>query len=163
METSASVVGAGVRQGKCNAVAAVLSVASLLAACVVPNVPPATPEQQAWYARRNVQPTTFEVAPEDAEIAWSRAKAWLSRYSDYKLQIVDEGVLETYTPVAESAVRFGYAVTREKLSGGAWRFHVRGATGNYMAGHIAHAMAQALALYIVTGEECPGCSSGIRR
>ncbi len=96
---------------------------------------------------------------EDAEMAWTRAKAWLSRWSDYKLQIVDSTILETYNPIGDSDFKYGYSVSREQNSDGTWRFDVRAvsAAGRLIDNrNLERMMAQALALYISTGEEFPG-------
>jgi hypothetical protein len=141
-----------------------LSLLLVVLGCVAgPPVPPATPEQQAWYARRDATPTTFSVSADQGEVAWSRAKSWLAQCSDFKLQTVDAEILETFNPPSEVAVRMGYSVSRERLEDGSWRFRVRSMTGNSTAGQVAGRYAQALALYIVTAEDCPGCPCGTRR
>jgi hypothetical protein len=133
-------------------------------ACVTtPPPPPPTPAQLAWYQKRDATPTSFVVSAEKGEQAWSRAKAWLVQCSDFKLQTVDSELLETYNPPSEIAVRMGYSVSREKLDNGDWQVRIRAASGNEMAGQVAYRYAQALALYIQTAEDCPGCPCGTRR
>jgi len=136
--------------------------AAITACVTAPPPPPPTPAQEAWYQRRDATSTTFVVTAEKGEQAWSRAKAWLAQCSDFKLQTVDSELLETYNPPSEIAVRMGYIVSREKLDNGDWRFRVRAASGNEMAGQVAHWYAQALSLYIQIAEDCPGCPCGTR-
>jgi hypothetical protein len=133
-------------------------------ACLGPPPPPATPEQAQWYAQRDAQSPSFTLPAEENERAWARAKIWIASYSDFKLQTIDESILETYYPPGESDVRFGFQVTRIKVDDQTWRFNVRAVTGNAMAGNTANWVAQALALYMRTGMDCPppNCGAGFR-
>lgn len=132
--------------------------------CYGPPPPPATPDQQRWYAQRDGQATSFSLPSAENDQAWARAKIWIASYGDFKLQTIDETILETYFPPGESDVRFGYQVTRIRLSEQEWRFTVRATTGNPLAGNVANSVAQALALFMRTGEDCPppNCGAGFR-
>lgn len=119
------------------------------------------PAQEEWFGRRDARPTTFEVPAGKADQRWSRAKAWISRCSDLKLQTIDSELLDTYSPpLADS--RIGYTVSRELLDDGSWRFIVRSFTGTPGTEDIALPFARSLSLYIETGEDCPRCPCGVR-
>lgn len=47
---------------------------------------------------------------------WSRAKAWIAMNSGWKIQMADETVISTYSPVGNSAV-LGYQVVKTPLGG----------------------------------------------
>lgn len=133
-----------------------------LACASAPPLAPVTPAQRAWFSQRDAQPPQFIIEKSKADRDWSRAKAWIVRCSEFKLQIVDADVLETYNPPNEVDVRFGYSVTREMLDDGNWRFTVKAASGNEFAGKLADSMAKSLSYYIVTGKDCPDCPCGRR-
>jgi hypothetical protein len=139
-----------------------LSIAGLLclSSCLPPpNLPPMTPEQAAWFSGRDSQPLAFEIPAEEGAIAWSRAKVWIASCGDFKLQTLDENLLETYYPTGEAAVRFGYQVTRLQTASG-WRIGVRAVTGNQFARQLADRAAATLAYYVRTGQDCPSCGCG---
>lgn len=137
--------------------------AALMACVTTPPPPPPTAAQMAWYEKRDATPTSFVVSAEKGEQAWSRAKAWLAQCSDFKLHTVDSELLETYNPPSEIAVRMGYSVSQEKLDNRDWQVRIRAASGHEMAGRVAYPYAQALAVYIQTAEDWPGCPCGTRR
>jgi hypothetical protein len=142
--------------------AMLLSVFVTAVSCIdlPPPAPPATPAQSGWFAQRNMQSLVFRVPDADSTEVWVRAKLWIANYADFKLQTVDDVLLETYYPPGEAAARFGYQVTRHKVQGGEWEVSVRAVTGNPYAGNSATAMGQSLAFYIRTGQDCPGCGGG---
>lgn len=141
---------------------AVPAALSLLSSCLPPPAPQMTADRLAWVRDSSVHQPIFYVEDAESALAWNRAKIWIAAYSDYKLQTVDEALLETYTPSSRDiAVRYGYQATRLREPDGRWRFSVRRFTGNQFAGDLAHARMQALVHYMRTGQDCPGCGGGI--
>ena len=51
---------------------------------------------------------------EQCDTYWSRAKAWIAMNSGWKIQMADETVISTYTPIGNSAV-LGYQVVKTPL------------------------------------------------
>ncbi|MEG1691286.1 MAG: hypothetical protein RR308_16170 [Hafnia sp.] len=53
---------------------------------------------------------------EQCDAYWSRAKAWIAMNSGWKIQMSDETVISTYSPVGNSAV-LGYQVVKTPMGG----------------------------------------------
>jgi hypothetical protein len=113
-----------------------------------------------WMRDRDKTETTFNVPADKGDQAWSRAKAWIVRCSDFRLQTIDTELLETYNPPDERKVRMAFSLSREQLGGGVWRFAVRAYSGNPCADRLVKEAAQDLALYVQTGVDCPECPCG---
>ena len=86
-----------------------LLVVGLLALVGCVDLPPpaltANPMQAGWFAQRNQQSPTFRIADSEVAEAWVRARLWIANYPDFKLQTVDEVLLESYYPPGEPAAR----------------------------------------------------------
>ena len=75
------------------------------------------------------QPLEFLVPKDSAADVWGRAQSFIGRFSDMKLQIVTDYVIQTYNP---QGLTFGYSVTKAP-SGGSSQFNVQCFTGNMFA------------------------------
>ena len=113
-------------------------------------------ELKTWEQERDAQSLTFESKGEDG---WRRAKAWLAQCSELKLQIIDEVILQTYSPTEFSQI--GYTVTREKIGPHRWTVTVAATVHDSSSDFSSHASQdawkakRALALYIFSAKKNP--------
>ena len=77
---------------------------------------------------------------EQCDAYWAKAKAWIAMNSGWKIQMADETVISTYTPVGTSAV-LGYQVVRTPLGDDKSEIVVQTACAN-MFGCIPNASEQ---------------------
>lgn len=111
---------------------------------------PLTQEQRDFAGRANNYPTSFTLPNEQAEEAWGRAQVFIATYSNMKLQIATQYVLQTFNPVGNWP-RYGYNVTRMQ-SAGETQFAVQCMCSNMFNGKQAQQNASMLSYYMVTGE-----------
>ena len=90
----------------------------LLAACATASI---SPDIKGCLRRAMAFPLRFAVPNREAEIAWERALAFVSRFSSMNLQVATDYLIETYNP--EFAGEFGYSAARAPGIGH-WLFEV---------------------------------------
>ena len=131
---------------------AIIAVCLSLASCA--GRQPRNYAEQQYYARLRAQPTAFVMPTSQAEQAWARAHAFITRYSSMKIQTSSQYVLQTYNPVGDWP-RWGYTVNR--MPGGAdmVQFEVWCMCCNPFNKADTIQNAKALALYMQTGELMP--------
>lgn len=74
------------------------------------------------------------------DIYWSKAKAWIAMNSGWKIQMADETIITTYTPIGNSAI-LGYQVVKTPIGGERYEIVVQTACAN-MFGCIPNASEQ---------------------
>lgn len=86
----------------------------LLIACAAPQL---APEDQVYLNRAMACPLIFIIEKDHIGEAWSRAQTWIAQYSDMKIQISTDYVIQTYNPTKMGAefiapvVKYGYSIT----------------------------------------------------
>ena len=60
-----------------------------------------TPEQQAYLQEVKEQPLSFEIPKSDSNDAWSRAQAFVARFSARHIYKMSDMALETHDPTSE--------------------------------------------------------------
>jgi hypothetical protein len=96
-----------------------------------------------------LQPTTFSINKNKAEMGWGRAQGFIGKYSSMKLEIATNYILQTFNP-AQSHVDFGYYVTRTP-SDSTDEFSIECVYGNMFTQSDATLNAKIMAYYIATG------------
>ena len=71
---------------------------------------------------------------------WTKAKAWIAMNSGWKIQMADETVIATYSPIGNSAI-LGYQVVKTPMGGERHEIVVQTACAN-MFGCIPNAIEQ---------------------
>ncbi|MBS2218962.1 hypothetical protein KFZ07_25645, partial [Salmonella enterica subsp. enterica serovar 1,4,[5],12:i:-] len=71
---------------------------------------------------------------------WTKAKAWIAMNSGWKIQMADETVIATYSPIGNSAI-LGYQVVKTPIGGERHEIVVQTACAN-MFGCIPNAIEQ---------------------
>jgi hypothetical protein len=70
------------------------------------------PEDQAYLDKAIACPLIFTIEKDKIGEAWSRAHVWIAQYSDMKIQVTTDYIIETYNPTAtDSFWLFGPAPT----------------------------------------------------
>ncbi len=70
--------------------------------------------------QREADTALFCEGEEQCKEMWERATFWVKSHSGFKLQILNDSVIETYNSTGGS-VRLAFSVTREPLGGGRYQ------------------------------------------
>jgi len=73
------------------------------------DIPPETPEEEAYLENVWATPLDFLVPNEKAETVWARIQGFIGKYSTMKIQIATDYVVQTYNAEYEE---FGYTATK---------------------------------------------------
>jgi len=111
---------------------------------------PFTQQETAFAQKANNYPTTFSLPNDKAEEAWARAQLFIAQYSNMKIQIATQYVLQTYNPVGAVPI-YGYNITRTPAQNET-RFTVQCMHSNMWSGKEAQQNASMLSYYMATGE-----------
>lgn len=111
-----------------------------------------TPGQKAYLTACGAQPTVFTVPADLAAESWSRAQIFVSNFSNMKIQICTDTILETYEPHGDQT-RYGYYVSKMPVRGG-YEFTVKCFCNSYQPNQIS-SNEHILAYYIFTGQVDP--------
>lgn len=119
-------------------------VSMLTTACVTTDIDPTTKEEalRPLVCANEIECTLY----------WQRAQFWVSSSSVWKLQIITDTVLETYTP-QNADIRLGFKVLRERNSDGSSRIRIGAYCGNTI-GCKEHPLSaiRRFKLYVSTGK-----------
>jgi len=75
----------------------ILIIIAFLSSCASVKI---TPEDQAYLDKAMACPLSFMVPKDKIDEVWSRAHVWIAQYSDLKIQIATEYIIDTYNPTA---------------------------------------------------------------
>ncbi len=67
---------------------------------------------------------------EKCEELWARAQAWLATNSRYRIQVVNENIIQTYGPSQGEVNSVAYSLTKTKNQDGSSRIHIYGLCNN---------------------------------
>jgi len=107
-----------------------------------------TPEEHAYLERAMAQPLTFMVTPEDSNMKWGVAQAFIAKHASMKIETVSDIVLETYNPYGG---RYGYRVIRTPKKDGD-EFFIVCLNDNMFLSKSTEQNAHIFAHYLVTDE-----------
>jgi uncharacterized lipoprotein len=111
---------------------------------------PMTQAERDRFDKIRAYPTTFTLPNEQSEEAWARAQSFIAQYSNMKIQIATQYLLQTYNPTG-AIPTYGYNVSRMP-SGDKTQFTVQCISGNRFAGKEAQQNAATLSYYMATGD-----------
>jgi hypothetical protein len=125
----------------------------LLNGCIHEVKAPQSLEEQAYVQKVAAFPTRFTIPKTELPDAWGRAQSFISQYSDMKIQIATNNVIQTYNP-SDSSIDIGYSVNNAPMGNNAI---VTVKCLNTYIGNVKRANfnAHALAYYMKTGELNP--------
>lgn len=95
----------------------VLSIALVLSSCAGRPVIPAAVQVEAE------RPLTCE-GKDQCDLFWQRAQFYVNKYSAFKLQLVNDSLIQTYSPSGGSP-SLGYNISREPTHSGSSRIWVK--------------------------------------
>ena len=103
-----------------------------------------------------VMNTSLEVTVSSAEAndAWGRAQSFVGKYSNMKIQIATDFVIQTYNPEAFSE-KYGYYIVKTKNDDGNYSFQVECTGNGIFSNKDKLANQQILAYYIKTNKIMP--------
>ncbi len=87
-----------------------------------------TPEQEAQLNRDATQLVTCTKG-EDCDVKWGRAITWISRNSQWKIQLQNDSMIQTYTPIGQSASS-GFLVNKVPQGNGVYEITMTSACDN---------------------------------
>lgn len=122
-----------------------------MAACAARR--PLSPAEAAYARAVLAQPTIFMLSNEKAVEAWGRGQVFVAQFSNMKIQIATDNVLQTYNPIG-GGIKYGYSLTRMPM-GDQTQFIVQCVVNNVFSRGNASQNAHALALFMVSGELMP--------
>lgn len=115
------------------------------------------PEQSSYLSKALTTPKELIIKKDKSEEAWGRAQTFISRFSDMKLQIATDYVLETYNP---AGTQIGFKANKtpmgDKVKVQALCFYSN--ENPLISSDIAkraYVNANVFRYYILTGEEPP--------
>jgi hypothetical protein len=125
----------------------------LLNSCIHEVKAPQSAEEQSYSQKVAAFPTRFIIPKSELPDAWGRAQSFISQYSDMKIQIATNNVIQTYNP-SDSSINIGYSVSNAPMGDNAI---VTVKCLNTYIGNVKRAdfNAHALAYYMKTGEVNP--------
>lgn len=89
-----------------------------------------TPEQQAQLEKDATQQITCTKG-DDCEVKWGRAITWISRNSQWKIQTQNDSMIQTYTPINQSAAS-GFLVNKIPLGNGVYEIAMTSGCDNLL-------------------------------
>jgi hypothetical protein len=94
---------------------------------------------------------TLPICTNDADCSekWSRAVAWVSQNSVYKIKRSAHYIIETYGP-SPSGTHMAFTVTREALSDGTYQIKLKGTCRNWLGCDASEEHYKAVFNYYVT-------------
>lgn len=125
----------------------------LLTSCINNVKAPQSLEEQNYLAKVESSPLRFTIPKSELPDAWGRAQSFIAQYSDMKIQILSNNVIQTYNP-RDDSINYGYEVTNAPMGN---NVIVTVNCSNPFFGNAKRAKlnAHALAYYMKTGELNP--------
>jgi len=118
--------------------------------CVSTMRTPTSNEERIYLQNVESFPLRFVISKNEAGDAWGRAQSWIGRYSNMKIQVLSDYVIQTYNP-REGSLNYGYYVTKTPV-GENVEINVECISGNMFNKNKALRNARILAYYIKTGK-----------
>jgi len=124
-----------------------------LVGCIHEVKAPQSAEEQDYIQKVQSFPIKFTIPKSELPDAWGRAQSFISQYSDMKIQIATNNVIQTYNP-SDSSINIGYSVSNAPMGD---NVIVTVKCLNTYIGNVKRAdfNAHALAYYMKTGELIP--------
>jgi hypothetical protein len=111
------------------------------------------PKEQEYLENAMNTELQFTLPLKEAKKAWKRIEKFIKKYSEMKLKISDDNVIETLSPTA-GMTRYGYRAT-QKILGEAAEIAIACTYGNAYTREQANKNAHLLAYYAQTGDLIP--------
>ena len=108
-----------------NRLPVIIAATLLLSGCVT-----LTPEQKAELERQAAQQVTCTKG-DDCEVKWGRALTWISQNSQWKIQTQNDNMIQTYTPINQSAAS-GFLVNKVPLGNGVYEITMASGCDNLL-------------------------------
>lgn len=86
-----------------------LALILLISGCIPNNL---TEKQKSYLRYVTSQPSEFTVKADSAQVAWDRGIKFILKYSNYKIRISSDNLIETYT----DQTGYSYSISKVKLS-----------------------------------------------
>ena len=114
---------------------------------------PQSTEEQSYLTKVTSFPLRFTIPKSELPDAWGRAQSFIAQYSDMKIQIATNNVIQTYNP-SDSSINYGYSVTNAPMGD---NVIITVKCLNTYIGNVKRAElnAHALAYFMKTGELNP--------
>jgi hypothetical protein len=120
-----------------------------------------TPQEISYIDRAMQSPLEFNVSEANIKNVWGRAQSFIGQYSELKLQIVTDYVIQTYSP-KEHEIEYGYSIVKKPTQDG-YQVVVECSCGNPYCTKEVLQNAHIVAYYIKTGIEPPTPSRILNR
>ena len=126
---------------------------SLLSIFACTTAPELTPVQKTYLSAAMATPLTFTLPTGQVDEAWTRARSFVTRFSDMQIQPLTPHVIRTQNPTSATS-SFGYYV-RKIPKGGRTEFTVECLCGGMHPSQPSIRNAHLLAYYMKTGNLDP--------